>query len=79
MSSTDPAFAPIDGVDLETYARVTAVIAKSGVTTKEQAARVAAGAGVPADKWPAVSDGWLARMRDSMGVRTAFGNFYAKY
>lgn len=79
MPDTDPAFAPIEGVDLESYAKATATIAKAGASTKEEAAKVAEGAGIPAGKWQAVSDGWVARMKDSMAVRTEFGNLYMKY
>ena len=79
MSDTDPAFAPIEGVDLDAYAKATAAIAKAGAGTKEEAAKVAEGAGIPKGKWQAVSDGWVARMRESMAVRTQFGTLYGKY
>ncbi len=77
--SDDPAFAAIEGVDLDSYAKATAAIAKAGVSSAEDAAKVAEGTGIPAGKWPAVSDGWVARMRESMAVRTQFGTLYGKY
>jgi hypothetical protein len=79
MSDPDPAFAPIEGIDLDTYAKATASIAKAGAATIEEAAKVAEGAGIPAGKWQAVSDGWVARMRESEAVRTQFGTLYATY
>lgn len=79
MNDADPAFAPIEGFDLDAYAKATAAIAKAGATTAEEAAKVADGAGIPAEKWQAVSDGWVARMRDSMAVRTQFGTLFGKY
>jgi hypothetical protein len=75
VSDTDPDFAPIEGVDLESYARATAAVAKAGAT----AAKVAEANGIPAGKWQAVSDGWVARMSQSMPVRTQFGTLYMKY
>lgn len=79
MPDADPAFAPIEGVDLETYAKATAAVVKAGATTSEEAAKVAEGSGIPAGKWQAVSDGWVARMSQSMAVRTEYGNLYMKY
>ena len=75
----DPAFAPIEGVDLESYAKATAAIAKAGVSSADDAAKVAEGTGIPAGKWAAVSDGWVARMRESMAVATQFGTLYGQY
>jgi len=77
--SDDPSFAPIEGVDLESYAKATAAIAKAGVASPDDAAKVAEGAGIPAGKWPAVSDGWVGRMPESTDVRTQFGTLYGKY
>ena len=79
MSDSDSDFAPIEGVDLEAYAKATATVAKAGAATAEEAAKVAEGAGIPPGKWQAVSDGWVERMRNSMAVRTQFGNLYTKY
>jgi len=77
--SDDPSFAPIEGVDLESYAKATAAVAKAGVASPDDAAKVAEGTGIPVGKWPAVSDGWVARMRESMAVRTQFGTIYGQY
>jgi crotonobetainyl-CoA:carnitine CoA-transferase CaiB-like acyl-CoA transferase len=79
VTDTDPDFAPIEGVDLESYAKATAAVAKAGATTAEEAAKVAEANGIPAGKWQTVSDGWVARMSKSMPVRTQFGTLYMKY
>jgi len=74
----DPAFAPIEGVDLESYAKAVTAISKSGATTPEDAAKVAEGLGVPAGKWQTVSDGWVARMRQSRAVMNRYGVIYGQ-
>lgn len=75
----DPAFAPIEGVDLDGYAKAVAAITKSGAGDEAAAGKVAEGAGVPAGKWKAVSDGWVARMRESRAVMNRYGTIYGKY
>ena len=79
MPDPDPDFAPIEGVDLESYAKATAAVAKAGATTADEAAKVAEANGIPAGKWQTVSDGWVARMSKSMPVRPQFGTLYMKY
>jgi hypothetical protein len=75
----DPAFAPIEGVDLDGYAKAVAAITKSGVANEAEAATVAEGAGIPAGKWKTVSDGWVARMRESRAVMNRYGVIYGNY
>ena len=75
----DPAFAPIEGVDLDGYAKAVAAITKSGAGNEEEAAKVAEGAGIPAGKWKTISDGWVARMRESRAVMNRYGVIYGQY
>ena len=75
----DPAFAPSEGVDLDGYAKAVAAITKSGAGNEEEAAKVAEGAGIPAGKWKTVSDGWVARMRESRAVMNRYGVIYGQY
>ncbi|HWW43698.1 MAG TPA: hypothetical protein VN180_01380 [Acidimicrobiia bacterium] len=75
----DPAFAPIEGVDLDGYAKAVAAITKSGASNEAEAAKVAEGQGIPAGKWKTVSDGWVARMRESRAVMNRYGVIYGKY
>jgi len=75
----DPAFAPIEGVDLEGYCKAVAAITKSGVGSAEEGAKVAEGTGIPAGKWQTVSDGWVARMRESRAVMNRYGTLYDQF
>jgi hypothetical protein len=73
----DPAFAPIEGVDLTGYCKGVSAIQKAGAQTKEEAAKIGGpAAGVSEDKWQAVSDGWVARMRQSRAVMNQYGVLY---
>lgn len=74
----DPAFAPIEGVDLEGYTKAQAAIFNAGVSSDEDVAKVAEANGIPAGKWKAVSDGWLARMRTSVAVRNRYGSLFGR-
>jgi hypothetical protein len=75
----DPAFAPIEGVDLDGYCKAVAAITKAGVGNEAEAAKVAESNGVPAGKWKAVSDGWVQRMRENRAVMNRYGTLYGKY
>ena len=75
----DPAFAPIEGVDLDGYCKAVATITKAGVGNEAEAAKVAEQNGIPPGKWKAVSDGWVARMRESRAVMNRYGTLYGKY
>ena len=46
-----PDFAPIEGVDLDGYAKATAAIAKGGAADADAAAKVAEANGIPKGKW----------------------------
>ena len=75
----DPAFAPIEGVDLDGYAKAVAALTKAGAKDEAEAAKVAEANGIPAGKWKTVSDGWVARMRQSRAVMNRYGVIYGKY
>jgi hypothetical protein len=73
----DPAFAPIEGVDLKGYCKGVSAIQKAGAQTAEEAAKVGGETvGVSAEQWQAVSDGWVARMRQSRAVMNQYGVLY---
>jgi hypothetical protein len=78
-TADDPALAPIEGVDLDGYAKAVAAVVKSGTQDPDEAAKAAEAAGIPAGKWQAVSEGWVDRMRTSMDVRTQYGALFQKY
>ncbi len=72
----DP-YAPIAGISLERYAELGADI--TGVTDKEEIARIVEGKGVARADWDAAVSGWTARMQDMslMGqVATAYMPLY---
>lgn len=75
----DPAFAPIQGVSVDKYAEITAGLVKNGIQGIEQVNSYAESMGVPAGAWQEVQNGWVARMGQSMAVRTRYGNLYAEY
>ena len=75
----DPAFAPIEGVDLDGYAKAVAAVTKSGATDEAGAEKAAEAAGIPAGKWKAVNDGWVQRMRESRAVMNRYGVIYQQH
>jgi len=75
----DPAFAPIEGVDLDGYAKAVGAVVKANAATEDEAAKVAEGAGIPKGKWKAVSDGWNGRMKTSRAVMNRYGVLYGQY
>jgi hypothetical protein len=75
----DPAFAPIEGVDLDGYAKAVAAITKSGAADEAGAEKAAEAAGIPAGKWKAVNDGWVQRMRESRAVMNRYGIIYQQH
>jgi hypothetical protein len=57
------AFEPIQGISLERYAELAAMMAGSG-NNSDDCARIAASQGLTRELWQAVCDGWTARLRD---------------
>lgn len=74
----DPMWAPIEGVSLDQYAKISAGLVRDGVTGIEAVEAYAESHGVPAGKWQAVQTGWVARMGQHMEVRTRYGNLYSQ-
>ncbi len=76
----DPAFAPIDGVDLDAYAKGTAAMAKAGVTDEDEAYRIGGeAAGKTGPEWKAINDAWIQRMKESRAVMNQYGIKYQQY
>lgn len=75
---SDPAFAPIHGVTLDEYARISAQLVRSGASGIPAVQAFAEGQGVPAGRWAEVQQGWVQRMAQSMEVRTRYGVIYAQ-
>lgn len=74
----DPMWAPIEGVSLDQYAKISAGLVRDGVAGIEAVEAYAESHGVPSGKWQAVQTGWVARMGQHMEVRTRYGNLYAQ-
>jgi len=75
----DPAFAPIEGVDLDSYAKAVAAVVKAGAKDEAGAAKAAEAAGIPKGKWAAINDGWTQRMKESRVVMNRYGTIYGQY
>ena len=76
----DPGFAPIDGVDLDAYAKGTAAIAKAGAKDEDEAWAVGgATAGKTGPEWKAINDAWVERMRENRAVMNQYGLKYQQY
>lgn len=76
----DPGFAPIDGVDLDAYAKGTAAMAKAGVTDEDEAYRIGgATAGKTGPEWKAINEAWIARMKENRAVMNQYGVKYQQY
>jgi hypothetical protein len=73
-----PAFGPIAGVSLETYANLLALMSDFG-EDRERCAAIAAAHGVSREAWETAKDGWTARMADAAlenRVSNGFLHFY---
>ncbi len=72
VADDDPIFAPIEGVDLPTYARVAKVAQGQGVTDEAGMSAVAQAEGIDPAAWSAASKGWIERMGQNMAVGQKF-------
>jgi hypothetical protein len=68
---------PINGIDLATYARISKVIANSGVGL-EGVAGVVLSQGISPEDWAAAVEGWNGRFKGNMGLATRYGNLYTQ-
>jgi len=69
----DPAFAPIEGVDLDTYAKVQGLIGKNMIMGPENVENYAAEHGIPKGTWNNVVLGWQERIQKFPQVTQRFG------
>ena len=70
--TTIPIFAPIEGIDLATYARLAKIAQGQGVTDEAGMAAVAQAEGIDPAAWTAASKGWIERMGQNMAVGQKF-------
>jgi hypothetical protein len=74
IDATDPRLAPIDGMSIETYARISKAAA-AGLDRPSLLA-YAAGLGISEHTWDLASHAWTERMRGDMPLAVHFGNLY---
>ena len=72
VADDDPIWAPIEGIDLPTYARLAKMGQNQGVTDEAGMAAIAQAEGYDAGAWSAASTGWIARMGQNMAVGQRF-------
>jgi hypothetical protein len=72
VADDDPIFAPIDGIDLATYARLAKKGQAAGVTDEAGMAAIAEAEGIDPATWSTASKGWIDRMGQNMAVGQKF-------
>lgn len=75
VADDDPIWAPIEGIDLQTYARVAKAGQAAGVTDEAGMAAVAQQEGLDPAAWSAAASGWIARMGQNMAVGQRFRQY----
>lgn len=76
VADDDPIFEPIEGVSLEQYSRVAAGARDRGVTDEEGMKAIAVEQGIDGDTFLRASQGWVARMGQSMAVGQKFRSYF---
>jgi hypothetical protein len=71
----DPRLAPIAGVDITLYARLSKLAATDRLDEAGMRLRAVA-FGISADAWDQANRGWQARMKGDMALAVHFGNVY---
>jgi hypothetical protein len=72
VADDDPIWAPIEGIDLPTYARVCKAGQTQGVTDEAGMAAVAQAQGLDPAAFSAAAKGWMDRMGQNMAVGQTF-------
>ena len=74
----DHVWAPIDGVDLDEYARLCAGIVRLGIQGDVNVAAWVEGRGVRRGAWAAISAGWNERMQADQRVRERYARVFSE-
>jgi hypothetical protein len=72
----DDDFAPVEGVDLETYTRVNKALVEAGHRDEGPVPAFVAERGLDPATWKTVADTWTERILRSNEVKTRFGQLY---
>jgi hypothetical protein len=75
---TDPAFAPIEGVDCDTYARIMGGLGKNMIMGPENVEAYVTSNGVKPGTWGDVSIGWTGRMQQYPHVANRIGTLMSQ-
>ena len=75
---TDPAFAPIEGVDCDTYARIMGGLGKNMVMGPENVEAYVTSNGVKPGTWGDVSIAWTGRMQQYPHVANRIGTLMSQ-
>lgn len=72
----DPDFAPVEGVDLETYTRVNKGLVEAGHREEGPVLAYVAEQGLDPATWKTVAETWTERIVRSNDVKQRFGQLY---
>jgi len=79
VDMNDPMWAPIEGITLDKYAEITALMGKNNVMGPEAVNAFVESKGVKPGTWQVVQNGWVARMGANEPVRTRYGIIYNEF
>lgn len=77
IAADDPRLAPIAGVDLAMYARVSKAASQEGLAADGVVAK-AQSFGIAAEAWQEAATGWPARMRGDTQLAVHYGNLFGQ-
>jgi hypothetical protein len=77
IAADDPRLAPIAGVDLAMYARVSKAASQEGLNADGLILK-AQSFGIAADAWQEAATGWPARMRGDTQLAVHYGNLFGQ-
>jgi hypothetical protein len=77
IAADDPRLAPIAGVDLAMYARISKAASQEGLNADGLVAK-AQSFGITADAWQQAATGWPARMRGDTQLAVHYGNVFGQ-
>ena len=76
IDPNDPDFAPVDGIDIDRYARICRAVVDAGTTTDEDLAEVLRGHDVDPSTWTRIAEIWNERVMRSAAVKMRYGKVF---
>jgi len=77
LDMNDPMWQPIEGITLDKYAEITAMLGKNAIMGVDNVNAYAESKGVKKGTWSVVQTGWVQRMQIHEPVRTRYGHLYS--